>query len=181
LQYIKIFLAARKVQDQVGLDAFITTHDSGSLVEAYLKWNIVIDGPNKNTAYHTSKFDLSRSTLLNSTGLKLKDGSVFDEATSGGGVFARIKSQELAGTADTSATYLDKEAAADSIQANPPTSNWVLAIDEKQYGPTGTLIVNAVTLILVQCAATAPALNSISTTGLRGVIIDPNDYVLPLN
>ena len=62
MQYIKIFLAARKVQDQLGLDAFITTHDSGSLVEAYLKWNIVIDGPNKNTAYHTSKFDLSRST-----------------------------------------------------------------------------------------------------------------------
>lgn len=134
MQYIKIFLAARKVQDQVGLDAFITTHDSGSLVEAYLKWNIVIDGPNKNTAYHTSKFDLSRSTMINSTGLKLKDGSVFDEATSGDGVFARIKTQALAGTADTSATYLDKEIAAGLIDWSTAVPDfWAFNVVYREY------------------------------------------------
>lgn len=134
MQYIKIFLAAKKVQEQVGLDAFIKTNDFGALAEAYLKWNIVIDGPNKNTAYYTFKLDLSSSTITNSTGLKLKDGSVFDEATSGGGVFARIKSQALAGTADTSATYLDKEAAAELIDWSTAVPDfWAFNVVFREY------------------------------------------------
>ena len=134
MQYIKIFLAAKKVQQQVGLDAFIMTNDFGALAEAYLKWNIVIDGPNKNTAYYTFKLDLSSSTIINSTGLKLKDGSVFDEATSGGGVFARIKTRALAGTADTSATYLDKETAAELIYWSTAVPDfWAFNVVYREY------------------------------------------------
>jgi hypothetical protein len=114
----------------------------------------------------TSKIHSYSSNIINSAGVN---------------IIGNYGYHQLIQTKDFSSVAL-AEAAADSIQANPPTSNWVLAIDEKQYNQAGTFILNAVTLILVQCATTRPnTVNSISTTGLRGVILDPNDYVLPLN
>ena len=64
-------LAAKVVQDQLGLDGFIFTHNNGSLVENYLEWNIVIDGPNKNLAYYIFELDLSNEKFKNDDGLVL--------------------------------------------------------------------------------------------------------------
>ena len=100
--------------------------------------------------------------------------------STGVNIIGNYGDHQLIQTKDFSSVPL-AEAAADSIKANPPTSNWIVAIEEEQYRQN-TFIENTVTLILVQCAATRPnTVDSISTTGLRGVILDPNDYVLPLN
>lgn len=109
----------------------------------------------------TSKIHSYSSNIINSAGVN---------------IIGNYGDHQLIQTKDFSSVLL-AEAAADSIQANPPTSSWVVAIDEKQFDQAGTLIPNKFTLILVQCATTLPELDlSISDTGLRGVIQDPNDY-----